>query len=87
MFVASASTPWRNFVGPDGQLYVADFTDSNGNVYVMPPKSRQLRLPRLMESAVHPPYPRLRSTAAQRRYTLKVRLRVEIWCCTRSTRI
>ena len=37
VFVASASTPWRNFVGSDGQLYVADFTDSNGNVYVMDP--------------------------------------------------
>jgi hypothetical protein len=35
VFVASASTPWRNYVGPDGQLYVADFTDTNGNVYVM----------------------------------------------------
>ena len=37
VFVASSSTPWRNVVGPDGQVYVADWTDSNGNVYMLNP--------------------------------------------------
>jgi hypothetical protein len=35
VFVASSSTPWKTYAGRDGNVYVSDFTDTNGNVYVM----------------------------------------------------
>ena len=43
-FTASSNSPWRMTIGPDDNLYIADWSDATGGVKVMTPDGSSVSL-------------------------------------------